>query len=206
LRNPASLDSEECGVRNPASLDSEECAGSSEIDKLTLELLLNKTHYQKYLSKTDPQKHAEYCEFLDKLARFREDILQMTTDLLDNPKKMYTNEVGDAFNSYAKALVKYLEIEQANKSDDDDDDVLFPSSGTQQHPPGTWEKYNSGQSIIPVMKEGMKTVTTERWGGGKGEPEVPPSGTKEIKKPQSGFAKPRSAYGTLDQWIPRVKK
>jgi len=160
VRNPAMLDSEECRLRNPAMLDSEECAGSSEIDKLTLELLLNKTHYQKYLSKTDPQKHAEYCEFLDKLARFREDILQMTTDLLDNPKKMYTNEVGDAFNSYAKALVKYLEIEQANKSDDDDDDdVLFPSGGT-----------------------------------------------KEVKKPQSNFAKPRSAYGTLDQWIPRVKQ
>jgi hypothetical protein len=27
------------------------------------------------------------------------------------------------------------------------------------------EKYNSVQSIIPVMKYGMKTVTTERWGG-----------------------------------------
>jgi hypothetical protein len=45
----------------------------------------------------------------------------------------------------------------------------------QQHPSGTWEKYNRVQSIIPVMKDGMKTVTTERWGGGKGEPEVPPS-------------------------------
>jgi hypothetical protein len=40
----------------------------------------------------------------------------------------------------------------------------------QQHPPGTWEKYNRVQSIIPVMKDGMKTVTTESWGGGKGEP------------------------------------
>jgi hypothetical protein len=25
------------------------------------------------------------------------------------------------------------------------------------------------------MKDGMKTVTTERWGGGKGEPGVPPT-------------------------------
>lgn len=94
------------------------------IDKLTLELLLNKTHYQKYLSKTDPQKHAEYLTFLDKLIRFREPILQMTTELLDNPKKMYTNEVGDVFDSYVKVLVKYLEIEEANKGDDDDE--LFP--------------------------------------------------------------------------------
>ena len=35
----------------------------------------------------------------------------------------------------------------------------------QHHLPGTWEKYNNVQSIIPVMKDGMKTVTTERWGG-----------------------------------------
>jgi len=94
---------------------------NSAIDKLTMELLLNKTHYQKYLSKTDPQKHAEYREFLDKLMHFRDPILQMTTELLDNPKKMYTNEVADAFDSYVKVLVKYLEIEQQNKGDDDDD-------------------------------------------------------------------------------------
>ena len=113
------------------------------IDKLTMELLLNKTHYQKYLSKTDPQKHAEYREFLDKLAHFRDPILQMTTELLDNPKKMYTNEVGDAFDSYVKILVKYLEIEQQNKGDDDDDMMfgeMSNDSSSHFHVPSTLAK------------------------------------------------------------------
>jgi hypothetical protein len=97
------------------------------IDKLTMELLLNKTNYQKYLSKTDPQKHAEHQEFLSKITDFRDGILEMTTELLDNPKKMYTNEVGDAFDQYVQTLIKYLEIEKANAVNSDDDvDVMFP--------------------------------------------------------------------------------
>jgi len=113
--------------QNPPPSQTPTPSQNPSIDKLTLELLLNKTHYQKYLSKTDPQKHAEYLDFLDRLARFREPVLEMTTELLDNPKKMYTNEVGDAFDSYVKVLVKYLEIEEANKGDGDDDE-LFPST------------------------------------------------------------------------------
>jgi hypothetical protein len=42
----------------------------------------------------------------------------------------------------------------------------------QEHPSETREKYNSFQSRIPVMKDGMKTVTTERMGGGKGGPPI----------------------------------
>lgn len=97
------------------------------IDKLTMELLLNKTNYQKYLSKTDPQKHAEHQEFLSKITDFRDGILEMTTELLDNPKKMYTNEVGEAFDQYVQTLIKYLEIEKANAANSEDDaDVMFP--------------------------------------------------------------------------------
>jgi hypothetical protein len=50
------------------------------------------------------------------------------------------------------------------------------SRGTlpQRYPPGTQEKYNSFQSKMPVIKDGMKPEITERWGGGKGEPWVPP--------------------------------
>ena len=49
--------------------------------------------------------------------------------------------------------------------------------GTQQYPPGTQEKYNSFQSRNPVMKICVKIGVTERQGGGKGEPWVPPKGT-----------------------------
>ena len=44
------------------------------------------------------------------------------------------------------------------------------SSSDKQYPPGTQEKYNSFQSRIPVMEDGVKTeITAERRGEGEGE-------------------------------------
>ena len=70
-------------------------------------------------------------------------------------------------------------------------------------PLGTQEKYNSFQSRIPVMKDGMKTEVTERRGGGKGEPGVPPTegfpmkGLESFRNPEdfeeAGFGRP---------WVP----
>ena len=53
--------------------------------------------------------------------------------------------------------------------------VLLENAFLEQHyPPGTQEKNNSFQSRIHMMEDGMKTGITERRGGGKGEPGVPP--------------------------------
>jgi heptaprenylglyceryl phosphate synthase len=125
------------------------------IDKLTMELLLNKTHYAKYLSKTDPQKHSEYQEFLGKLSTYREDILTMTETLLCNPKKMYTNEVGQAFDNYVQTLIKYLEIEEMNKeSVNDDPDTLFaPTLMNKPAPKFESGKFKAFERIIPRVGE-----------------------------------------------------
>ena len=106
------------------------------IDKITLELLLNKTHYQKYLSKTDPQKFAEYQEFLENCSKYRRSIIDITICLLNDPKtKQYSQEVGDAFDIYTKTLIRYLEVKERSDNiqetnhftQDEDDDVLFPA-------------------------------------------------------------------------------
>ena len=44
----------------------------SEFDKLTLQMFSNKTHYKKYLAKTDPDKYSAQQEFIDKIAKNRE--------------------------------------------------------------------------------------------------------------------------------------
>ena len=80
------------------------------IDKITLELLLNKTSYQKYLSKTDSQKYSERQEFLHKVDKYQDSILSITADLISDTKKQYTIEVSEAFDTYAQILIKYLEI------------------------------------------------------------------------------------------------
>jgi hypothetical protein len=130
---------------------------SHSIDKLTMELLLNKTHYAKYLSKTDPQKHSEYQEFLGKLSTYHEDILTMTETLLCNPKKMYTNEVGQAFDNYVQTLIKYLEIEEMNKESEngnDDPDTLFaPTLMNKPAPKFESGKFKAFEKIFPRVGE-----------------------------------------------------
>lgn len=84
----------------------------------------------------------------------------------------------------------YKNVTQKNYSNGGSSNVMGSNAmvpnttQSQQHPQGTWEKYNSGQSIIPVMTGGMKTVPTERWGGGNGEPGGPP--TQSLENIQSG--------------------
>ncbi len=133
--------------------DEPKASQNPSIDKLTMELLLNKTHYAKYLSKTDPQKHNEYQEFLGKLSTYREDILSMTETLLVNPKKMYTNEVGQAFDNYVHTLIKYLEIEEMNKESEngnDDPDTLFaPTLMNKPAPKFESGKFKAFERIIP---------------------------------------------------------
>ena len=103
------------------------------VDQITMELLLNKTNYQKYLSKSEPQKYAEYQEFLENCKKFRQPISNMTISLLNNQKRsIYNQEVIDAFDTYAKTLIRYLEIKEMTDNIQEmnsnlDEDVLFPA-------------------------------------------------------------------------------
>jgi len=105
------------------------------VDKITLELLLNKTNYQKYLSKSEPQKFAEYQEFLDNCEKHKRQMVNITCSLINNPaNNKCSTEVANAFETYAKVLIRYLEmkemtdsIQAANNQEYNDDDVLFPA-------------------------------------------------------------------------------
>ena len=106
------------------------------IDDLTIQLLLNKTNYAKYLSKTDEQKFEEQQQFVLDCEQFRNPIMDMTKHMIQDPTLCYTTEVSDAFNQYARILIRYLEVKERSEEQqkenghcsDDEDDVLFPSS------------------------------------------------------------------------------
>ena len=65
---------------------------------------------------------------------------------------------------------------------------------SQQYPPGTQEKYNSFQKKIPMMKDGMKTVVNERWGGVWKSEGFPMKGLESFRNPEdfeeAGFGRP----------------
>jgi len=105
------------------------------LDKLTLELFMNKTAYNKYIEKTDPKKHSEYKVFMKKLKQYKERILGITRQYIENKDLRLTLEMDEIFISYAKTCIKYFETKELEQSccfskkesggDDDEDDILF---------------------------------------------------------------------------------
>lgn len=120
-------------------------SNSSDIDKLTLELLINKKQYSKYLSQSDPTKYEEHKQYLSKIELYLEKILKMTTELLNEPDKQITTDINTSFNAYVKTCIQYFEMKDyENKhnnvynEDEDDDEIeeemLF---GKMDDPPKT---------------------------------------------------------------------
>jgi len=100
----------------------------AEIDKLTLELFMNKAHYQKYVSKTNPKKHAETQDFLYNINKYQRSILEITQQLLEEPGTQITTEINDIFEVYSKTLINHIkqrELENRNQYNTADEDTLF---------------------------------------------------------------------------------
>ena len=116
---------------------------SEYIDKITLELLINKNQYNKYIASADPEKHRKVTEFSEKLAKYSEQILSLTEQYCSDPKTMKTTEMDETFVTYAKTCFRYFEMKelegdpefgQNDYGQDKDEDVLFtPSSHTPVH-------------------------------------------------------------------------
>jgi len=96
---------------------------SANIDQMTLELLMNKTQYQKYISKTNPKRYAEIQKYLASIQKYRGQIETMTETLLDNPEKPITTDVNEAFENYTRTLIKYFQMKNLEKKEDND--ILF---------------------------------------------------------------------------------
>jgi hypothetical protein len=45
-----------------------------DIDKLTLEMFMNKQTYRRYVAKTDPTKHAVHEEYMSDLSKYKNSI------------------------------------------------------------------------------------------------------------------------------------
>lgn len=92
------------------------------IDQITLDFLMNRHQYKKYVAKNDPAKHIENEEHLQKIWKYRNRISEFTDELLENPEAMITLDVNQAFERYVRTLIRYFEMKELEKRDDD---VLF---------------------------------------------------------------------------------
>jgi hypothetical protein len=93
------------------------------IDKLTLEMFMNKTHYYKYLSKTDPVKFEKKAKHKAQLRKYAVDIIDITSQMIENPDDAPSTEIAEMFDDYVKTIMRYLELKR--DENDDDADTLF---------------------------------------------------------------------------------
>jgi hypothetical protein len=119
------------------------------IDKLTLELLMNKNTYSRYIEKTDPSKHKEEKQFRKKINKYKTRMLSLTIKHLDDPNFQINNELSSMISEYARTFIKYFEMndlesscfygndnQKKNNHDDDDDNegenTLFGNMDTKE--------------------------------------------------------------------------
>jgi len=102
------------------------------VDKITLEMFMNKSSYNKYLSKSDPKKYDEIQVYKKKMRLYSIDIVDITSHLLENETEKYNTEINEAFETYVKTVIKYLDmkkVEKSNKYNDsyenDEDETMF---------------------------------------------------------------------------------
>jgi hypothetical protein len=117
------------------------------IDKLTLELLMNKNHYNRYLSQNDPKKHIEHLEHLEKVKKYRNAIIDITNSFLDNPNNQVTTEVNDAYDYYIRTLVRHLEYKKI-ENNDDDDEVLFGDMEKESYQEPATQSFWSKNKVV----------------------------------------------------------
>jgi hypothetical protein len=94
------------------------------IDKLTLEYLMNKNTYNRYIEKTDPNKYKQEQEFREKINKYKSKMISLTLQYLDNRDFQVNNELDVMMNEYEKTLIKYFEmkdLENVNEYTDHED-------------------------------------------------------------------------------------
>lgn len=80
------------------------------VDRITLELLMNKQQYNKYLAIKDPSKYDEVQQHLNKIKKYKEIILEITEEYVANHTKQNTNDLDEAFQNYVKSCIRFIEM------------------------------------------------------------------------------------------------
>jgi hypothetical protein len=117
------------------------------VDKITLELLMNKSQYSKYLSVKDPAKYEELQQHLEKVSKYKDQIMEFTHEYCEDHNTQKSLELNEAFTNYVKSCIKYIEMkefEEEPKYERDIEDTMFErcvNTNPQTRPiQSFWEK------------------------------------------------------------------
>jgi hypothetical protein len=130
------------------------------IDKLTLELLTNKTHYKRYLEKEEPKKYQEHQTYLEKIQKYKHKILNLSKEFLENPEKMFNTEMNEMFKIYSKTMIRYIELKEVEREnlyhkdeESDEEEILFDSEKMESTNPVPALDVFSLEETLPRIDE-----------------------------------------------------
>lgn len=82
----------------------------ADFDQLSMEMLMNKSQYDKYLSKTNPAESNARKKFHKSIKRHKPEILKLTKQFLDDPTTDFNLSVNAILENYAKTVIQYIQM------------------------------------------------------------------------------------------------
>jgi len=130
---PSSVEEDDDASINEPHLTSQH----SMIEQLTLELLMNKSHYHKYMANADPENHEKHVQFRSQISKYKHKIISITNELISSQTKQITTDVNDAFIDYVKTLINYFQMKDIenteNISSSNEEDTMFGGMDTDNN-------------------------------------------------------------------------
>lgn len=147
---------EDCSENTLNELDSH--VNNTDMDELTLSLLMNTKHYRKYVAQTNPDQAILDNQTIDDKRKYRNKILQITADMIDSPDLQISTDINQIFNTYTKQLIRHFKMKEndrqrnsQNDQYDNEDDTLF---GTMNDDTDTQTSTSSLWGKDRVIKKG----------------------------------------------------
>ena len=66
---------------------------NTDMDELTLALLMNKNHYRKYVAQTNPEQAILNNQTINDIHKYRNRILKITSDMIDSPDVQISTDI-----------------------------------------------------------------------------------------------------------------
>lgn len=94
---------------------------SFDVDKLTLECLVNKTSYHKYLAKKEPSTFLENSTFLQNIQENKDKLLELISQYIDEPTHIPHKNMKDLFQTFMIDCLEVIEKREVSSSDENED-------------------------------------------------------------------------------------
>jgi hypothetical protein len=117
-----------------------------QIDQLTLELLMNKRQYRKYLEKTNPDEYEKRREGYDRFLKYKGKISHLMNELLNdysvsgNLEHLGNVDIQDSFHQFLQNCIYFFETKDFENTenfekDQDTDELFLPKHMQSQEKP-----------------------------------------------------------------------